>query len=263
MKLTDPHTFIVIGSDLRHLIGCRDTYPIGPPDGEYVLSCLSRLSSLLQEQRFRVSHALLQRRFDETRTTLETAYKENKDAQVGPHLAAEIARAALELENTVIAESATCIIGVFLPRRLELDLLLNHQEKLFSQGLFTSLPAIAQQDIKEACRCLAFESPTAAAFLLLRAIEACVRRLYKAYFRRGNERRAWGQLLTQLKGKPKQPKPNADLLNHLEQLRANFRNPTDHPDKLYKIDEAEELLLMAIDPISRCARDSRVRALPS
>ena len=83
--------------------------------------------------------------------------------------------------------------------------------------------------------------------------------LFKSHFRTGNEKRAWGPLIVDLKAKSRSPKPDAALLAHLDHLRERFRNPTDHPDKTYDIEEAEDLVHLVVDVINRCMRDKKVQ----
>jgi hypothetical protein len=63
----------------------------------------------------------------------------------------------------------------------------------------------------------------------------------------------WGPMTDKLRRKNK-PKPTNDLLDHLDTIRKNFRNPTQHPEKFYTIDEAQDLLFASIVAINRvCA----------
>ena len=67
----------------------------------------------------------------------------------------------------------------------------------------------------------------------------------------------WGPMVEKLRSK-NQPKPSSDLLDHLDLIRKNYRNPTQHPDKFYSIDEAQDLLnstIVAINMISKSIED--------
>ena len=46
-------------------------------------------------------------------------------------------------------------------------------------------------------------------------------------------------------------RPPEALLNHLDHIRENFRNPTDHPDKVYDTEEAQDLLALCCDAMGR------------
>jgi hypothetical protein len=41
------------------------------------------------------------------------------------------------------------------------------------------------------------------------------------------------------------------LLNQLDHMRDGFRNPTAHPEKIFDIDEAQDLLSICIDAANR------------
>jgi hypothetical protein len=45
--------------------------------------------------------------------------------------------------------------------------------------------------------------------------------------------------------------PSVTLLNHLDHIRSGFRNPTAHPEKIYDIDEAQDLLSICIEVTNR------------
>ena len=132
--------------------------------------------------------------------------------------------------------------------------------QLLASGVHARLNEQSRRDWDAGCRCLAFENATAAAFHCLRCIEECVRTLYRAYFP-GNKisHETWGQLTTQLRQKPRRPKPDDVLLVHLDHLRISFRNPTDHPEKSYDVEESEDLIHLAADSVNRCLRDPKVR----
>ena len=56
----------------------------------------------------------------------------------------------------------------------------------------------------------------------------------------------------------KHPEPlPMSLLAQLDHIRASFRNPTQHPDAVYDIDEAQDLAFLSIDVLARL-----VRAMP-
>jgi hypothetical protein len=49
------------------------------------------------------------------------------------------------------------------------------------------------------------------------------------------------------RGKP----PAGPLLNNLDNIREHYRNPTQHPDKVYDINEVQDLFGLCIDAINR------------
>jgi hypothetical protein len=120
-------------------------------------------------------------------------------------------------------------------------------------GVFKELPEVAQYDFLQAGRCIAFELPTAAAFPLMRGTEDVLRWFYCSVVKR--ERVSplrWGPMTSHLGGR-RSPPPDV-LLANLDNLRRSFRNPTQHPDKIYDIEEAQDLLALSIDVVSRMVK---------
>jgi hypothetical protein len=54
-----------------------------------------------------------------------------------------------------------------------------------------------------------------------------------------------------LASKNKGKKPDAVVLQNLDHIRVSFRNPTQHPDKIYDIQEAQELFSLCIEAVNR------------
>jgi hypothetical protein len=80
----------------------------------------------------------------------------------------------------------------------------------------------------------------------MRTLEEQVKVLYFAF--KKTKRLAkpmWGPMTAELRAK-KAPKPSEKLLAHLDGMRIHFRNPTQHPDLFYTLDEAEDLLNQTI-----------------
>ena len=60
----------------------------------------------------------------------------------------------------------------------------------------------------------------------------------------------WANMIEQLKAKTKN-RPRTELLSSLEIIRTAYRNPTQHPEALYEIDGAQDLLGVCIDVIGK------------
>jgi hypothetical protein len=100
----------------------------------------------------------------------------------------------------------------------------------------------AKQDYHFACAQIALSQPTAAAFHLMRALEDEVKNMYFCFKKTNRlEKPMWGPMISQLRAK-RAPRPSEKLLNHLDWMRIHFRNPTQHPDLFYTMDEAQDLL---------------------
>jgi len=49
-------------------------------------------------------------------------------------------------------------------------------------------------------------------------------------------------------------RPPDTLLNHLDNIRLTFRNPTQQPEKVYDIEEAQNLFALRAEVVSRMRR---------
>ena len=121
---------------------------------------------------------------------------------------------------------------------------------LMSPGVFISLPEVAQHDSQECGRCIVFERPTAAAFHILRGTEAALRMFYLSIVKRNRlSRLMWHDMLVALR--KRRNLPLSELLDNLDNIRKSFRNPTQHPDKIYDIEEVQDLFGLCIDVVNR------------
>jgi hypothetical protein len=110
----------------------------------------------------------------------------------------------------------------------------------------------------EAGKCIAFERPTAAAFHLMRATEAVLRAFYFQHVQRNRiQQMLWGPVVQDLRGRRKfgGNERFSVLFANLDNIRLSFRNPTQHPDKTYDIQEVQDLWGLCVDVISRMAKD--------
>jgi len=126
-------------------------------------------------------------------------------------------------------------------------------QSFFSKkNYWKKLSKVAKHDLDEACLCLAFERPTAAAFLIMRATEGVLRHLYESKTQQPLQGFInWGELTKKL-----QSQISPLLKDNLNHLKNNFRNPVAHPDKIYSQKEAERLLHNAINVIEQMIDES-------
>lgn len=260
MKITNPAQYIILGGRIRYLARTVKGQPIL---GENLIyENFKWVKQDLKDLGFKVSSNLFLRILDKLEQQFKDLEMVSKDGEVDNHISAEqssdLANKILELENTILSEAKSLIIASPVPRRFSLNHLLNNPGEILGSKVYNSLTEMARYDLDHACRSIAFECPTAAAFHILRCVEECVRILFRAYFPRGDANRPWGSLIRELISKPRNPKPEEILLEHLNHLRKRFRNPTDHPEKLYEIEEAEDLVHLSVDVINRVSKDTKV-----
>ena len=135
-------------------------------------------------------------------------------------------------------------------KRYSLESLLNTPAELLGDGVYARLSDTSKRDFSLACIQIALSQPTAAAFHLMRALEEQVKMLYFSYKKINRlDKPMWGPMTNELRNK-KAPKPTEKLLNHLDGMRVHFRNPTQHPELFYSLDEAQDLLNQTITAIN-------------
>ena len=163
-----------------------------------------------------------------------------------------LASAMRELRITLYSEAAGKEAFLVTGKRFEIEKLMAKPSELLAPGLFDELDEYTRYDLEEAGKCIAFERPTAAAFHLMRATEATLRRLYCAKVKRQRvDPLLWGPMVQHLRRR--RDSPPRPLLDGLDNIRHNFRNPTQHPDAIYDIQEAQDLLALSLDAIGRAA----------
>jgi hypothetical protein len=167
--------------------------------------------------------------------------------------AAEVREGANKLRDTLLAETGGFDAFVVTDKRYPIATLLKEPAKMMAPGVYDSLPTIAQYDFKEAGRCVAFELPTAAAFHLMRGTEDVLKFFYCQVIKQRRATLMWGPMIKSLREKKRNP-PSPVLLNNLDNLRVGFRNPTQHPEKIYDIHEVQDLMSLSIDVVNRMIR---------
>lgn len=167
---------------------------------------------------------------------------------VSPGVAAEVRSTMVRLSNEWargLALKPTLIgrEGMFSSEKL-----LNDPLSLLPEQNRDRLPEIATFDLVQGARCLVFDLPTAGAFHMMRAAETSLRLLYAA--RKGSDppaKHGMGDMLKALKDAAHED----PLLDLLDVIRKHFRNPTQHPSRIYEIREAEYLMALVCFAISK------------
>lgn len=106
---------------------------------------------------------------------------------------------------------------------------LNNPESLFREEIWDWMSDTAQKDIKEACKCLAINCPTASMSMSLRAVEDCIRRWYKEETGNEIENTGWHTILEQLKNQFEEGSPEYLMTSMLDYQRGK-RNSVSHPE---------------------------------
>lgn len=242
MQTINPYLFIIIGLGIRALRHCGGlTYSFIVTEGE-------RLTESLKNVNFQVSIA--------GSLKLKDFIEKNKHKQPNTILteaeATELYSIMGEIEQMVYAEAQTKYILVASEKRYNIDNLLNFPENMFMPEVFLKLPILAQYDLGEGFICLAFSRATASAFHVLRATEAVLKELYFLKIKRGRDKLpTWGSMTDALK---KRRDADQKLIERLDYIRLKHRNPTDHPDLIYNVEDAEDLLGLCIEVIGKISK---------
>ncbi|PLY61381.1 hypothetical protein HBH1_00355 [Herbaspirillum sp. BH-1] len=174
---------------------------------------------------------------------------------LGQDLSDEIEGYLNRLDHALDAELELKYAYLMTKKRYPLESLMETPDTLLGNGVRETLADHAYRDFSFACVQIAYEQPTAAAFHLMRALEAQVKVLYYAFKKTKRlQNPMWGAIIKQLREK-KNPRPSEKLLNHLDGMRLHFRNPTQHPDAFYNMDESQDLLNQTIAAISMIAAE--------
>jgi len=251
MKAKSIDKYIIVGTRLRYLQDCKEGFPIH--GDKFVIKNIECFLNDLEELNLNVTRR--------ASGNLEAFYKklkrEKKDSKISKAQAVEISSIMTNLRQTFFAESEGILAYVVDDKRYDTRKLIDDISELFQPGIFYYLPSISKYDFEEAGKCIAFQRPTAAAFHLLRGIEANLKKYHKCFFRGNNDSKTWGTLINELRNKTRGKIPNLVTVNHLDNIRSSFRNPTQHPEKTYEIQEVQDLLGLTIDVINRMINETK------
>ena len=186
------------------------------------------------------------------------ARKLPKDATVDDDLAKKITKIINDIDVTLDAELKLRASYIVTPKRIPIENLLNKPEDSFAKDVFQKLPPICRYDFHEAGKCIAFALPTAAVFHIMRGTEGALRWYYCSIVKRKRVKvLLWNAMVESLRKRRKSPP--RPLLDNLDSIRRNFRNPTQHPDARYDLDGAQDLYGVGIDAVNRMANDLKER----
>lgn len=199
------------------------------------------------------------------RTLRKSLEKKYKDGLIDDELAGKVTEAINKLDTTLDAELSLRTAFVITPKRIDVTKLTSNVSSLFAPKVFEKLPRVAQYDLSEAGLCIAFQRSTAAGFHLMRATEAVLREFYCHHVKRNRVDLMWGPIIQGLSNKQKfkNDENYKILFNNLSNIRQSFRNPTQHPEKIYDIEEVQDLWGLCVDVINRMAKDLPEPEVPS
>lgn len=241
MKKYSSYSLIEIGLWLRHLRDAENLTMKSVRSGNDVI--------LRELENFRfnvsISGSIILANF------MSSLNEVDDEERLGSARAKELEDIIGTLEEIIFAESRTKFHYVTSERRYNLEFLVESPDRLFSDGVFELLPEISRYDFKEGFKCVAYETPTAAAFHMLRATEGVLKELYFSFIKQKRVKTPmWGNMLSQLEKKTRN-KPSSALLEALDNIRKSYRNPTNHPEAIYTISQTEDLMGLCIDVVNK------------
>ncbi|PII18989.1 hypothetical protein CR919_14975 [Stenotrophomonas sp. LMG 10879] len=177
------------------------------------------------------------------------------EGEISADLEKRIKKEINGLDRTLDAELKLREAFLLTKKNFAINDLLESPQRLLSTGTWESLSATSRRDFKLAARQIALSQSTAAAFHLMRALEAQVKSLY-FFFKKTKrlDKPMWGPMIKELRDKRK-PKPSDKLLDLLDGMRRNFRNPTQHPEIFYTLEEAQDLFSQTIGALNSISRE--------
>jgi len=175
---------------------------------------------------------------------------QNPDADLVPEFQTYEIKEAAKLFETVLAAEVNVLDTYLVSQKgaYKTSDLIERAEIVFTETTRVSLPAITITDIQQAGRCIALDTPTAAGFHLMRAIEGVMAIYYNRVLGKPmpTRMRNWGTYIKKLRDSGKAEEKVIGFLDH---IRDNYRNPILHPDVILTGDEAETLLSLATGSI--------------
>ncbi len=240
--------FVWIGTALRYLSQAREGESVHGKGR--VLYNITDLLSHLDALHLPVSNRQAHMRLDPILVELTDS---DEAATLTQEQATTISEASTTIRNTLEAEGGSTIAWLPSQKRYSNDALIGNIKSLMGAGVYDALPSLAKYDFEEAGKCIAFGLPTAGAFHLLRGTEEVLKSFYCAIVKRKRVKPLmWGNMVTSLRSRA-QP-PAAVLLNDLDSIRVTFRNPTQHPELIYDLEMAQDLLGRCFDVVARMHR---------
>jgi len=241
MEIENPYKFIAIGLGIRALMHCVGF------SRNFLIQEAEKLITIIKNVGFPVSSM--------GTLELETFVEELKKTSISAlnsKESKELNAIMKKLERIVWAEAKTKSIFIVSEKRYSIDMLLNHPENIFQEGIFSSLNNLARYDFTEGLLCFVCSRPTACSFHILRSMEGILKDVYFKKIKK-SEREKYPMLGNMIKGL-RNKRIDQTLLDRLDYIRLNYRNPTDHPQDVYTIDDAGNIIGICVEVIDKMAK---------
>jgi len=141
-------------------------------------------------------------------------------------------------EDRIYSEIGEIIVTQpFLEGTLSPKKLLEGAYSFFEKPIWNKMNDIEKKDLQDFFTCYLHKAFTSAGIMAMRTIESAMR-YYYAKITKGKVKKNWYKILKDLKDNYSSD-VDSDLMNLLEYIRDNVRNPLAHPEK--RIEESESL----------------------
>lgn len=247
----------ILGLNIGYLMEAGEQqHQIGKSSGEKVLGTLTFVKDLLDS---RDIDTPVTGKVAQFKTKIANNY-DDFDASLSVEDGAQLEREATAwisvLEQNLENERRIPAADTGL---MEVEGLLESPESLFSTPIWNWLHERPQSDIKEACKSIVIDSPTASVMLSLRAAEHCLREWHEDQTGESLEA-AWGRVLGQLineylddestnKSLQQQLSELPIVLSNLYYLKEK-RNEVNHPQESPTNAEARRTLMLSVGTIT-------------
>jgi hypothetical protein len=238
MELITIDTYLYIGGRLRYLIQAKEGYPLYSLSHDAVLDNMKKLSHDIHTHQFKTTKS--SKSFNDFNNLLREWENRPPDYTLDKYDVTELNKICKNIEEIILSECRDKIVFKVLDKRIDPQKLLFKPPSLLPQEVYSKLPQIAQYDFSQACQCIAFDLPTAAAFHLMRCIEGSLRKYYTNLTGNDAKGLVWGGIIKQLHSLTSNQPPK-EVLDVLDNIRDNYRNPTQHPDAVYDIEQVQTL----------------------
>lgn len=186
-----------------------------------------------------------------------TESKENCDSIVNKTLFEEILKGLNSIKITLEAEIFNKYAYVLTQKRYSNELLINDIFSLFekTEDFQSVVPDIIKFHIVECGLCIAFDRSTAAAFHIFRATEEFIRFAKCEFLELEYETETKTNFFDLIKGIEQvfidnDLKKREELINILHMIRKNYRNESQHSDRIFTLNESLDLLNLCVSAIN-------------
>jgi hypothetical protein len=240
--------YVIFGTGMRYLLDAKRGWAVHEKDK--ILDNLHRFFKYLEEFNLIVTS----RAARELKEFTKEMEKSEAKHVLSEDEATRLRTIMLDIRKTLFAELQGRVAFVVTDKRIDVHKLMDNMGSLMAPDIFEALPEIAKYDFIQAGKCIAFEVPTAAAFHLLRGTEAVLRNFYRGIVKRKRLKDLlWKPMVEALRAR--RSPPSKALLDNLDNIRANYRNPTQHPEMRYNIEEVQDLFGLCIQIVNRMVKE--------